>query len=336
MRRTIGVWMLALLLGALGCAGGISAAYAEEAASLIRNGGAERAAGGSGQPEGWTQDVYAADANGAAVSTLTVGQDGGHSGQAYLSVSSTSENDARWIQTIAVEADSIYKLSGWIRVAGGLADRTGGNLSVLGIAAPFPAVGDTQGEWRQVEWYGKTGADQTSIAVAARLGSYRQPEQRQGGLRRHLARKAGGSAGRRRNHSAVARSIRWSGIRRRSFGRRARYLHGHDVFAGRRLRRIGLGPRVLPAPHGRGDAACRRQAARSQCRRLPAFCRRLAHSRSLRADHARASDRRPGLLFLGESCLRSRPSRLLYVRHFRGLSPPATFMCCTSSACCRS
>lgn len=164
--------MLALLLGALGCAGGISAAYAEEAASLIRNGGAERAAGGSGQPEGWTQDVYAADANGAAVSTLTVGQDGGHSGQAYLSVSSTSENDARWIQTIAVEADSIYKLSGWIRVAGGLADRTGGNLSVLGIAAPFPAVGDTQGEWRQVEWYGKTGADQTSIAVAARLGSY--------------------------------------------------------------------------------------------------------------------------------------------------------------------
>ncbi|WP_217591707.1 glycosyltransferase family 39 protein [Cohnella sp. GbtcB17] len=172
MRRTIGVWMLALLLGVLGCAGGVSAAYAEETAALIRNGGAESAASGSGQPDGWTQDIYAADANGAAVSTLTVGQDGGHSGQAYLSVASAGENDARWIQTVPVEADAVYKLSGWIRVAGGLADRTGGNLSVLGIAAPFPAVGDTQGEWRQVEWYGKTGADQTSITVAARLGSY--------------------------------------------------------------------------------------------------------------------------------------------------------------------
>ncbi|MDI4644048.1 phospholipid carrier-dependent glycosyltransferase [Cohnella hashimotonis] len=172
MKRTLGVWVLALLLGVLGCAGGVSAAYAEEAATLIRNGGAEIAASGSGQPDGWAQDVYTSDAGGAAISTLTVGQDGGHSGQAYLSVSNASENDARWIQEVPVEADTVYRLSGWIRVAGGLADRTGGNLSVLGIAAPFPAVGDSQGEWRQVEWYGKTGADQTSVTVAARLGSY--------------------------------------------------------------------------------------------------------------------------------------------------------------------
>ncbi|MFC3803738.1 glycosyltransferase family 39 protein [Cohnella sp. GCM10012308] len=172
MRRTIGVWMLALMIGMLGCVSGFAAAYAEEAAALIRNGGAESSAGGTGLPEGWAQDVYTSDAGGAAVSTLTVGQDGGHSGQAYLSVSSASENDARWIQEVAVEADTVYRLSGWIRVAGGIAERTGGNLSVLGIAAPFPSVGDSQGEWRQVEWYGKTGAGQTSVTVAARLGSY--------------------------------------------------------------------------------------------------------------------------------------------------------------------
>jgi len=162
---------MALLLTAV-CAFGASAVHAEEAASLLRNGGIESIDAGSGLPDGWTQDVYAADANGATVSTLSVGQDGGYGGQGYLSVANMAENDARWIQTVAVEADSVYKLTGWIRVTGGLADRSGGNLSVLGIAAPFPAVGDTQGEWRQVEWYGKTGKDQTSIVVAARLGSY--------------------------------------------------------------------------------------------------------------------------------------------------------------------
>ncbi|CAI6083438.1 glycosyltransferase family 39 protein [Cohnella sp. JJ-181] len=171
MRRTIGVCLLAALIFML-YAGGTSAVYAEEAAALVRNGGAESPLDGSGQPEGWTQEVYASDANGAAVSALTVGRDGGHSGQGYLSVSSNAENDARWIQTVAAEADTVYKLSGWIRVAGGLADRAGGNLSVLGIAAPFPAIGDTHGEWRPVEWYGRTGPAQTSVTIAARLGSY--------------------------------------------------------------------------------------------------------------------------------------------------------------------
>lgn len=164
--------LVVLLTGAgLGWSG-VGVAAAEEAASLIVNGGAELSAGGTGQPEGWTQDIYAADANGTPVSTLTLGQDGGHDGQGYLSVASTAENDARWIQPVAVEPDSVYKLSGWIRVAGGLEGRAGGNLSVLGIAAPFPALTDTGGQWEQVEWYGRTGPDQTSITVAARLGSY--------------------------------------------------------------------------------------------------------------------------------------------------------------------
>lgn len=163
--------LIVMLIGA-GLGWGAGAAAAEEAASLIVNGGAELSAGGTGQPEGWAQDVYAANSDGSPLSTLTVGEDGGHTGEGYLRVASAGDNDARWTQTLTVETDTVYRLTGWVRMTGGAADRTGGNLSVLGIAAPFPSVGDTAGEWREVEWYGKTGPAQTSLTVAARLGSY--------------------------------------------------------------------------------------------------------------------------------------------------------------------
>ncbi len=94
------------------------------------------------------------------------GRDGGVSGHIVNKIG----NDARFAMDVDVEPDSLYCLSGWIRAD--CREGLGANLSVAGVYAFSEPVYDTAGEWKHVEFYGRTGARQTGITVFARLGGY--------------------------------------------------------------------------------------------------------------------------------------------------------------------
>lgn len=163
------VLLLLALLIALACAvlawllfkpGAEPPAYGIE---LLKNGGFE-AVTGEGLPEGWLPESYLNDPDVTAFS-LSGGRDGGG-----IEITSRLPNDARYIQTVPVKPDAVYRFSGYIKSAaeGG----AGANLSVAGIYVFSDPVFDTQGEWEPVELYGRTGKNQHEVTLFARLGGY--------------------------------------------------------------------------------------------------------------------------------------------------------------------
>lgn len=137
-----------------------------DGAELLQNGSLS-ALQENGQPLSWYQDAY----NRAAGYT-EYGYDpaGGPEGQGAVHITNLLANDARIAQAVAVEPGKTYCLSGYIR-----ADAVGGwgaNLSVEGIAVSSERVYQTDGEWQQVFLYGRTGKDQRTLTVFARLGGY--------------------------------------------------------------------------------------------------------------------------------------------------------------------
>ncbi len=141
-----------------------------ESGNLLRNPGFEEL-DGNGMPLEWSRDAY----NNAEGVTLFGVSEEHREGSVSARIRSLSANDARLIQTVTVEPNTYYRLSGYIRadVTEVKSDmRWGANLSVLGMALNVDAIYDTQGEWVYTELYGQTGPDQTSLVVCARLGGY--------------------------------------------------------------------------------------------------------------------------------------------------------------------
>ncbi|MCL1964299.1 MAG: hypothetical protein FWF69_04480, partial [Firmicutes bacterium] len=105
MRRVmIAVLVLFLCLGAAG-------ALAEE--NLLVNGGFEDAPGG--RPLAWQEDMWLRD---AGVSYLEL-REGGRDGTGLCAmVQNVASNDARFVQAVPVEPETLYHLSGWIKAEG--------------------------------------------------------------------------------------------------------------------------------------------------------------------------------------------------------------------------
>ncbi len=78
--------------------------------------------------------------------------------------------DARFAQTVAVEPDSIYWLHGYIKADA--QDGWGANLSIEDVYLYSENVYDSEGEWKSVSLYGRTGKEQHSVNVFVRLGGY--------------------------------------------------------------------------------------------------------------------------------------------------------------------
>ena len=143
------------------------AACEEEKGNLLYNGSFEKT-DDEGLPAGWFTDAYLMDP-GYSLYTVTEGMDG--EGSKAATVRNTAKNDARFAQTVQVEPDSLYCLSGYIR-AEDIQDGHGANLSVEGVYAFSEKVYDTDGEWKYIEYYGFTGPDQYYLTVFARVGGY--------------------------------------------------------------------------------------------------------------------------------------------------------------------
>jgi hypothetical protein len=118
----------------------------------------------TGLPEGWLRSMWRTD---WGISSL-FWEDG------VVRVENAATNDARFVQTVAVEPETWYRLSGDVK-AGDIDSAAGGagaNLSVLGSYAALASVYDTGGEWQRIDVYIFTYKGQRSADVAARLGGY--------------------------------------------------------------------------------------------------------------------------------------------------------------------
>ncbi|MHB1315249.1 MAG: phospholipid carrier-dependent glycosyltransferase [Christensenellales bacterium] len=87
-------------------------------------------------------------------------------------IQSKSSNDIRLEQTVAVEPDTNYRLSGYIKAAGCSPKGTGATLSFLDTFVATEDLKDTAGEWKYVEIYVYTGGKQTETTITARIGFY--------------------------------------------------------------------------------------------------------------------------------------------------------------------
>ena len=121
-----------------------------------------------GLPDGWYTDAYRLE-TGFTVFSVTEGMDGKDS--YAVQIRNAARNDARYAQTVEVEPETMYCLSGYIR-AEDITFGHGANLSIEGIYAFSEKLYNTEGEWQKVEYYGETGPEQHEITVFARVGGY--------------------------------------------------------------------------------------------------------------------------------------------------------------------
>lgn len=145
----------------------ISFALAEDE-ELVYNGGFEEL-DEFGEPVGWYTDAWVRDEGYTLFSCETDGE--APEGERYAAIRSLDMNDARYVQEIAVEPESLYRVSCLVR-GNDIKEGRGANLSVEGLYAFSESVFDTEGEWVELEWYGETGEDQYSVTLYVRLGGY--------------------------------------------------------------------------------------------------------------------------------------------------------------------
>ncbi|MGI6172841.1 MAG: glycosyltransferase family 39 protein [Christensenellales bacterium] len=130
--------------------------------NLLANGGFE-----DGEIS-WLRDMWNGD---TGVSYLAISE-GAYSGKYCAMVENVDLNDARYVQEVSVQPDTLYRISCMVRAEGCGEDAKGANISVKGTFASSESVYDTGNGWTKLELYGITGEKQTSLTVMARVGGY--------------------------------------------------------------------------------------------------------------------------------------------------------------------
>jgi len=131
--------------------------------NLLLNPGFER---GVTSPDSWTADVFQPTA------TMAWDPEVHRGGGRSIRIDAPEPNDARWIQTVAVEPNTLYELSGWIRTRdverSAQAVDAGANLAVMGTWTRTETVRGTNGwTYRSVRF---DSGPSTSVTIGARLG----------------------------------------------------------------------------------------------------------------------------------------------------------------------
>ena len=96
----------------------------------------------------------------------------GYDDDSSLFVENLQDNDARFSQTLWVEPDTLYRVSGYIMAEDCPEEGYGASLSIEDIYVSTAGLHDTAGQWQYVEMYGETGPDQTELTLMARVGNY--------------------------------------------------------------------------------------------------------------------------------------------------------------------
>lgn len=121
--------------------------------------------------EGLAAGFYTDSYQDPSYTTVFKLSDNSHTGLKSVYIRNAASNDSRFVQTLAVEPDTVYKLSGYI-LASVAEEGKGANLSIEGVYSFTEPLYDTEGEWQYVELYGKTGKNQRELSIYVRLGGY--------------------------------------------------------------------------------------------------------------------------------------------------------------------
>ncbi|MBI5017574.1 MAG: phospholipid carrier-dependent glycosyltransferase [Deltaproteobacteria bacterium] len=113
----------------------------------------------------WTRYDWNASVGKGGDARFEVGADGA------LFVEARTPDDARFVRTVPVDADALYRVAGRVRTEGVGAAARGAGLSALGILDGSADVQGTSG-WRAVELYGRTGPSQRELSVTVGVGGY--------------------------------------------------------------------------------------------------------------------------------------------------------------------
>ncbi len=155
----------ALLLGLLLC---LSAGALAAEENLLENGGFEQISE-AGQAAGWQTKAYIDRED---MTWFRITDEKAHSGQYSAMIDNIGLNDARYIATVRVEPESLYRLSGYLYVEPMEQSGCGANLALEDVYARTEAFYDTAGEWQYVQWYGETDTDQHEVTLGVRVGGY--------------------------------------------------------------------------------------------------------------------------------------------------------------------
>lgn len=119
-------------------------------------------------PRDWRRDVF------RPWSELTWDDEHAYAGRYSIKISSPVPNDVRWIQTVTVEPNTRYELSGYIRTEDVATSAepvsAGANLSIMGgFVYTEPVLGTRDWTYRSLTF--DSGAA-TEVTIAARVGFF--------------------------------------------------------------------------------------------------------------------------------------------------------------------
>ncbi|MFC2155325.1 glycosyltransferase 87 family protein [Acidobacteriota bacterium] len=135
--------------------------------NLLKNGDFEQLRGN--KLLGWETDLYGPDKDSVRFSAA---RGGAFSGDHYVTIENAKANDGKFVQSVKVKPDTLYKLSCMVKAEGVGRKGKGANITVLSIFKTSRDVKDTSGKWNKIVLYGSTGPSQKEMAVSARLGGY--------------------------------------------------------------------------------------------------------------------------------------------------------------------
>lgn len=135
--------------------------------NLVQNPGFEL--GDTASPEFWEADRWFGEEE---TSQFGVIEGDARSGSQAAFIENSQPDHAKWVQSIPVEPRSNYLISAWIKVLSIGDGEIGANIFPLGVGGVFPHINEVSPEWKKVEFYGVTGAEQREFKVAAAIGGY--------------------------------------------------------------------------------------------------------------------------------------------------------------------
>ncbi|MBN2535790.1 MAG: hypothetical protein JXB88_23120 [Spirochaetales bacterium] len=132
--------------------------------NLLQNPGMEE---NDTEATGWRLDEFL---RGGTI--VRIEHDGAFGGKNYVSLENTAENDARLIQTVKIEENANYRVSGWIKTENVSDEGIGANLSLNEHWFISREIKGTSDKWEYVEFYLSVTADLKTVTVCLRLGGY--------------------------------------------------------------------------------------------------------------------------------------------------------------------
>ena len=122
-----------------------------------------------GKPTAWEIESWVKDPE-AGRCTLEKGK--AYRGTKFVMVESFVPNHVAFTQLIRVEENSIYKIYGWIKTENVGRGNKGANIGIEGKMDTSKDIKGSNGKWKPVEFYARTGEDVISFKLMLNLGGY--------------------------------------------------------------------------------------------------------------------------------------------------------------------